>query len=158
MKNRSELRFLSSYRYNFGDVQNDPDSSTAVKTLTSMLTPAINKQIPAISRAIGLLLVVFILYGTTVEAAHKHSRVLTSTAETASVATPGTTDTSMDSKAGCHDCLLCQLHQNFSATLISFRPATGASDKTPIARGFDPISILSRINTPRSGRAPPQAN
>ena len=79
--------------------------------MTGMLT---------LKRWIGFALVVFILYGTTVEAAHRHGRILpTSGAD--SVANSEHTSSPASSKTSCGDCLICQLHQNFNTTLVVFR-------------------------------------
>jgi hypothetical protein len=115
---------------------------------------------PSVKRAVGLLLVLFIFYGTTVEAAHRHGVAAPHSNSTVSVTNPdsGTSSTS-NVKPGCSDCLICQLHQNFSATLISIK----LNDAAPItrvthARRFDPVPIRSTANSPQSDRAPPQAN
>ena len=134
------------------------DSSTGVLRLTSMFNLTRNKQISAASRAVGLLLVLFIFYGTTVEAAHRHGRVPSCNSQSASLVETGTSDGSVGTKAGCNDCLICQLHQNFSATLISVRPNSSALTVRNHLRRLDPISVHSRVNTPQSGRAPPQVN
>ena len=44
-------------------------------TVTSMLMRAFQNQSANLKRGLGLLLLVFIFYGTTVEAAHRHGRV-----------------------------------------------------------------------------------
>jgi hypothetical protein len=41
-----------------------------------MLMPAFQNQSAKLKRGLGLLLLVFIFYGTTVEAAHRHGRVV----------------------------------------------------------------------------------
>jgi hypothetical protein len=137
---------------------NQSDSNTANPALTSMFTQRVNKPTSKLSRAVGLLLVVFILYGTTVEAAHRHGRILRSSSNTASFHKQGTADSPLGSKTGCSDCLICQLHQNFTATLISIGPNAEALDTHKFSARLDPVSIQSRFTTPRSGRAPPQAN
>jgi len=110
------------------------------------------------SRWLNLLLVVFILYGTTVEAAHRHGRILPSrTGATAQL------DNEHDknlgtSKTGCSDCLICQLHQNFTTTLIALRlndPPVRLPQQVAIAV---PQDLLSQIITPAAGRAPPSVS
>src|SRR5213594_492253 len=123
-----------------------------------MFTRRFNKQGVTLSRAVGWLLVVFILYGTTVEAAHRHGRVLPSVNNAASLFKTGTTDSPLGNKTSCNECLICQLHQNFTSTLISVRPNAVALAIHTTSCGLDPISVHSRVNIPRSGGAPPQAN
>lgn len=110
------------------------------------------------SRWLNLLLVVFILYGTTVEAAHRHGRLLPS---------PTNSNAQLDSdhdkdlgnaKTGCNDCLICQLHQNFTTTLIALRID---ERPTPLPQSVTiaiPQELLSQIISPLAGRAPPSVS
>jgi hypothetical protein len=111
------------------------------------------------TRWLSLLLVVFILFGTTVEAAHSHGRMLPS----ASTATPQVesqpSSNLSTNKTGCNDCLICQLHQNLTTTLIALRlkhepPARAPQQVTAVI----PEDLLAQIISPLAGRAPPQAN
>jgi len=125
-----------------------------------MITKTIQNHGAKLKRGLGLLLVVFILYGTTVEAAHCHGRVLPQSNSATSLTNPnaGSSGT-FKTKPGCNDCLICQLHQNFSATLISVKlNATAPLAHVTHAPCFDPVSISSIAYSPQSGRAPPQAN
>ena len=124
-----------------------------------MLTKAIQNHGATLKRALGLLLVLFIFYGTTVEAAHRHGVAAPQLNSAASFTNPNSDPGSTSSaKPGCSDCLICQLHQNFSATLISVKLDTQPLALITHARRFDPVSIHSIANNPQSGRAPPQAN
>ncbi|HVF22845.1 MAG TPA: hypothetical protein VM941_07225 [Pyrinomonadaceae bacterium] len=107
------------------------------------------------SHWLSLLLVAFIFYGTTVEAAHRHGRVLPSAPDTASHVDNEQTKNLTTSKTGCSDCLICQLHQNFSTTLIALRlldPPTQAPHGVEIVV---PRDLLSQSVGPVTGRAPP---
>lgn len=107
------------------------------------------------SRWLGLLLIAFIFYGTTIEAAHRHGRVLSETSDVASLTNPDESGNLASSQSGCSDCLICQLHQNFNTTLIAFRlndpPARVLYKRTTIVAP----DLLSRISSPLAGRAPP---
>jgi hypothetical protein len=124
-----------------------------------MLTKAIQNHGATLKRGLGLFLVLFIFYGTTVEAAHRHGVAAPQADSAASFTNPnsGTSSTS-NAKPGCSDCLICQLHQNFSATLISVKLNAAPLARVTHAPRFDPVSIRSIANSPLSGRAPPQAN
>ena len=124
-----------------------------------MTTKTIQNQGAKLKRGLGLLLVVFILYGTTVEAAHRHGRVLPQSNSATSLTNPnaGSSGT-FKAKPGCNDCLICQLHQNFSATLITFKLNTAPIARVTHAQRFDPVSSRSIANSSQTGRAPPQAN
>src|SRR5260370_38766239 len=98
-----------------------PDFTTAIQTVTSLLTSRFRTPSASFSRALTLLLVVFILYGTTVEAAHSHGRILPPENSAASMIDPALASNLAGGQIGCSDCLICQLHRNFSSTLITFR-------------------------------------
>jgi hypothetical protein len=107
------------------------------------------------SRWLSLLLVVFIFYGTTVEAAHRHGRILPSALGAASHVDNEQTKNLTTSKTACSDCLTCQLHQNFSTTLIALRmiePPTQAPHRVEFVV---PRDLLSQSVGPTTGRAPP---
>jgi len=124
-----------------------------------MLTKAIQNHGATLKRGLGLLLVLFIFYGTTVEAAHRHGVAATQSNSAASVTNPNSgANGTFSSKPGCSDCLICQLHQNFSATLISVKLNTASLARVTYALTFDPVSIRSIAHRSPSGRAPPQAN
>jgi len=109
------------------------------------------------SRVLSLLLLILIVYGTTVEAAHRHGGQapgkqfsgVTLSASGAARA-PGV------NLFGCGDCLICQLHQNFSTSLITIR--SGQLTLAPRAQysETDTMVVQSRRNAPRTGRAPPK--
>ena len=112
-------------------------------------------QSAGFSRWLGLLLIAFILYGTTVEAAHRHGRVLTDNSDIASLTPSEETANTTGSQTGCSDCLICQLHQNFSTSLIALRlndPPAQILHRTTSAVTPD---LLSEIISPVAGRAPP---
>jgi hypothetical protein len=115
----------------------------------------LKNQSATFSRWLSVLLVVFILYGTTVEAAHRHGRILTSDAGATSQVDNQQTQSLSNSKTGCSDCLICQLHQGFSTTLIALR-----QDDPPVQQPVRFVSVVSRdlisqIISPLAGRAPP---
>ena len=113
----------------------------------------------AFTRWLSLLLVVFILYGTTVEAAHRHGRTLPATASAAAHFANQQTQNLSTNKTGCNDCLICQLHQNLTTTLIALRLKQEAQTKAPQRVTTEaPEDLRSQIISPQSGRAPPQAN
>jgi hypothetical protein len=119
-----------------------------------MLIRAFQNRSSAITRWLGLLLVVFILYGTTVEAAHRHGRVVPDNG-TVSLADPDHSTSPVTSKSGCSDCLICQLHQNFSTTLIVFRIVDPPKQVRITIPNAIPPDVLSPLIGPTAGRAPP---
>lgn len=108
-----------------------------------------------ISRWLNLMLVVFILYGTTVEAAHRHGRILPSpTGANAQLDTEQSKNLNT-ARTGCSDCLICQLHQNFTTTLIALRLNDPPVQVPQRIVTITPRDLLSQIVSPLSGRAPP---
>jgi hypothetical protein len=112
-------------------------------------------QSATFSRWLGLLLVVFILYGTTVEAAHRHGRVLPAHAGAWSQLDSEQSQTLSTNKTGCSDCLICQLHQGFSTTLIALRQDDPPVQQTHRFVSAAPRDLISLISSPIAGRAPP---
>ena len=124
-------------------------------TVTSMLMRAFQIQSADLKRGLGLLLVILILYGTTVEAAHRHGRIPpTGNTETSRVDTDQSS-TPVGTKVGCNDCLICQLHQSFNTTLVSFRVADPPTQPQAKLTAPVPRVVNSQVTSPRSGRAPP---
>jgi hypothetical protein len=111
------------------------------------------------SRALSLLLLGFIVYGTTVEAAHTHGSLAANNASASSSFSDPATETKTHSHLlGYGDCLICQLHQHFSATLISVPPSIVPSSLRSRIFNLTAVSVHSQTSTPRTGRAPPQAS
>jgi hypothetical protein len=111
----------------------------------------------AFPRALSILLLAFIICGTTVEAAHNHGNLPGSNKVTSAAhfSDPATESTVHTSSLNCGDCLICQLHQNFSSTVLSVTPSIG-----PSADGFHTftlttVSIHSQTAATQRGRAPP---
>jgi len=111
----------------------------------------------AFTRVLSFLLLGFIVYGTTVEAAHTHGKIATARAAAgaSSFSDPAKESSTTTKPTGCGDCLICQLHQNFSATEISVPPSLVSASLRSRLFTLTAVSVLSQITTPRRGRAPP---
>src|ERR1044071_1304087 len=97
----------------------DFDKEVVYNPEVPMLIKAIQNRSASFKRGLGLLLVLFIFYGTTVEAAHRHGVAAPQSNSATSVTNPNSgASSTFGTRPGCSDCLICQLHQNFSATLI----------------------------------------
>jgi len=123
-----------------------------------MLMKRFQNQSANLKRGLGLLLLIFIVYGTTVEAAHRHDRVAPAAHNAVAFEQTGSTSSTRTTQSGCSDCLICQLHQNFSAALISVKPIAEPLVRQTYTPQSDPVSISSTTHSSQSGRAPPQAN
>lgn len=113
------------------------------------------KQSTPFSRWIGVLLVVLIFYGTTVEAAHRHGRVLNVQSGAASQLDSPQSQNLSTNKTGCSDCLICQLHQSFSTTLIALRLNDPPVQPAQRFVSEVPRDLIAEIISPLAGRAPP---
>jgi hypothetical protein len=120
-----------------------------------MLISAFQNHRASLKRWLGLSLVIFILYGTTVEAAHRHGRILPSRGSATSLTGSEQTSTPLASKSACSDCLICQLHQNFNTTLIAFRIADPPKQVRVNLTAAIPLDVLSQVTGSTAGRAPP---
>lgn len=110
----------------------------------------------AFRRVLSLLLLSFIFYGTTLEAAHKHGRVGegSTTSRGAAVQEPGTTSDT-GNLAASSECLICQLHQNFSTAVTTARHVSPL--QAPVTHTFLTTfeSLQTRTTRTGSGRSPP---
>src|SRR5687768_2141605 len=89
----------------------------------------------AVSRTVAGLLLVFVIYGTTIEAAHRHGRIFGSEQSKSAFVSP---DNATKGVAGgslsCAECLICQLHQHFSASLVTVRESGNINQASEIGR------------------------
>jgi hypothetical protein len=108
-----------------------------------------------VTRWLGVLLIAFILYGTTVEAAHRHGRVLSNKSDVTSVTQSEKSGNLKSSQSGCGDCLICQLHLHFSTTLVALRQNDPPVRVLQTTTAVVTPHLLSRITSPSAGRAPP---
>lgn len=112
----------------------------------------------AFPRALSIVLLAFIVCGTTVEAAHNHGNLVASNAvaSAAHFSDPATESKLGTSSPGCSDCLICQLHQHFSATVISVPPSVAPLTLAATFVHSHAITTRSQSIVTRTGRAPPQ--
>ena len=106
-------------------------------------------------RVLSFLLLGLILYGSTLQAVHKHGAALSSQLEAVVISTPSPEDISTTGLQGCTDCLICQLQQSFSAPLV-----THIDLAPPAAQTVGFLDTASRrpstfVTISHSGRAPP---
>jgi hypothetical protein len=133
------------------------DSNIARKKVTREGHSNLRRKQGAFSRALSILLLGFIVYGTTVEAAHTHGSLTAakSTITASTFSDPASKTKANSNLTGCGDCLICQLHQYFSASLISVPPSIVSSSLRSRFSTFTAVSVSSETNAPRRGRAPP---
>lgn len=125
--------------------------------MTIPLRARVTAKPSPVSRAISLLLLVLIVCGITVEAVHRHNGIAAASLsnQTTSLSNTGTTQDTTFGRVNCSDCLICQLHKNFSSALLSSRSVWYPPPLREQYFEIATIAFHSGINTPRRGRAPP---
>ena len=113
-----------------------------------------------LARLLSLLLLSFIFYGTTIRAVHQHGNPVlpVESASRASISEKGSETTINTTLGGCNDCLTCQLHQQFSATLTSSPPSVDRTISNSLFSTLALVSAGSRTTAPTIGRAPPSVS
>jgi len=118
------------------------------------------------ARLLAALLLASLAWGTTAEFNHHHgSRVrfdqsLLSTTQNADDSSPvkiessKTNGTTSSSKTGAQ-CLICQLHQNLSATALGHVPGVGTAETHSLKAQSSVVFQRSEFTTNCQGRAPP---
>lgn len=139
----------------YGRLPFAPNSSPNRGTVTRMPHFSLGRH-ASFSRALSLLLLVFVLYGTTVAAAHRHGRILDAESGSAtSVSQPNNSSTLNGGQLGCNECALCQFHRHSSTALITIRISTAELNTHLETQDAGPIALKSQTNAPQQGRAPP---
>jgi ABC-type phosphate transport system permease subunit len=132
------------------------DSNITRKKVTREGRSKLVKTSGLFSRALSLVLLGFIVYGTTIEAAHTHGNLPANRAIAGSTFSDPASETKANGNLlNCSDCLICQLHQNFSASLISVPPSIVSSSLRSRTFNLTAVSVSSNTNAPRRGRSPP---
>jgi hypothetical protein len=125
-----------------------------------MLQTKLNTMCAAFPRALSILLLAFIICGTTVEAAHNHGNLAGSTqAQSAGhFSDPATEGAINTGSLNCSDCLICQLHQNFSTAVLSVTPNLAPLVISTRRIQFHSLLASSQTSVTRTGRAPPKTS
>jgi hypothetical protein len=136
------------------------DSKAVVKTVNRRPNLKPVRSYAAFTRVLSLLLLGFIVYGTTVEAAHKHGNLVQSSevSQTGSLSSHESGTELNTTVNGCNDCLICQLHQQFSTTLTSSPPSIDQLVSNSFFATLALVSAGSRTTVPSAGRAPPHTS
>jgi len=116
---------------------------------------------------LAVLLLAALAWGSTVELTHHHGakgrlgESLFDTAQSPNAEATSTqiqssdaNGTSSNSKTGA-ECLICQLHQNLSATVIGHAPGVGPTETRGLKAPTTVVCELSEFRACGQGRAPP---
>ena len=112
-----------------------------------------------LSRLVAGLLLVFVIYGTTIEAAHRHGRLFNSDrSKSSSVSSDDGSQGVTGSSRSCAECLICQLHQHFSASLVTERFKDSPSPLVTEVFQATTQGLQTRSVSAQTGRGPPLAS
>jgi hypothetical protein len=111
-------------------------------------------------RVLGFVLLAFVTYAATVEAVHRHGGLLPVAGETAAtvISQSGEAGSSANDSRAIGECLICQLRQQLSFTLLNAPPLIVAPQQQTARTQAAIIRSFSRPDTPQRGRAPPPAS
>jgi len=119
------------------------------------------------TRLLAILLLAAFAWSTTAALSHHHGtkaklgKSLSSTAQsptadeaTSTQVSSSNTNGTSNSKTGA-ECLICQLHQNLSATVIGHSPGVGPTETSGLNPLPSTVVQLSEFRSTGHGRAPP---
>ncbi|MEA2202588.1 MAG: hypothetical protein QOI89_3239 [Solirubrobacteraceae bacterium] len=118
------------------------------------------------ARLLALMLLASLAWGSTVELTHHHgvkaAASLSGAAQSPAaddatatqISSSETSGTSSNSKTG-GECLICQLHQNLSTTIIAHTPGDGPTETLALRSAPSAVVHLSEFTSTGQGRAPP---
>jgi hypothetical protein len=128
--------------------------------VTSQPTSATSHQKAPLARLLAFVLLAFVAYSTTVEAVHKHGALSLAANGVSATAiySSGDTGTSANNSRSASECVICQLRQQLSTSLLSALPQTIAPQEQIARRHSAALPASLRFATPQRGRAPPLAS
>ena len=106
----------------------------------------------SLARVLSSLLLVLIVYGTTIEAAHRHGRVLKTEAceQSHSVSSPGVPTNQASGQFNCSECLICQLQKTFRKHCTV--RAVSSPPRARLELIHCGVAFQSETNAPQKGR------
>jgi len=119
------------------------------------------------ARMLAALLLAAIAWSSTVEFTHHHGAKsgsfeslsqswIADEATTTQISSSNTSGTSSKSNTGA-ECLICQLHQNLSASEISHTPGVGPTETSGLNAPPNAVVQQSEFTSTGQGRAPPSS-
>ena len=125
--------------------------------MTSNTVSAARHRHAPLARLLAFALLAFVTYTTTAESVHRHDGLALKRAgvSAAAVSPSGDANTSANDSTALRDCLICQLRQNLSSSLLSALPQLVAPQVEAELSQAGALPAASRFEAPRRGRAPP---
>jgi hypothetical protein len=117
-------------------------------------------QTAPLARLLAFVLLAFVSYAATAESVHRHGGILlvSQVCSAPAIASSDETASSVNDDRVTADCLICQLRQQLSFSLLN-APSLNVIPQAQIAR-FSAAALFSFSGTaaPKRGRAPPCAS
>lgn len=128
--------------------------------MTSKTVSAARRRHAPLARLLALVLLAFVTYTTTAESVHRHGGLALEGAagSAAAVTSHGDADSTASDSPALGDCLICQLRQNLSFSLLSALPQLAAPQVKAELSPAVALLAASRFEAPRRGRAPPSTS
>jgi Protein of unknown function (DUF2946) len=113
-----------------------------------------------LQRIMALVLLAFVAYVATAGVVHRHGglSVATHGSAAAAINPAGDAGSSANDSRAVSDCLICQLRQQLSFSLLNAPPLILAPPAQLARMPRAVLSCFSRTDTPQRGRAPPLAS
>jgi hypothetical protein len=129
--------------------------------VTSNTAAVTRRRHTPLARVLAFVLLAFVAYTTTAESVHRHGGLALKRSESSAatvIRSSGDANPSADDSLSVSDCLICQLRQHLSSSLLTELPQLVAPQAPPeLSQTVAPLSA-SRVETPRRGRAPPHTS
>ena len=125
--------------------------------MTSNTGLATARRHAPLARLLAFVLLAFVTYTTTAESVHRHGRFAlhASDSSAATISSSGDANPSATDSPALGNCLICQLRQNLSSTLLSALPQLVAPQSEVELSPSRALFSASRFEATRRGRAPP---
>ena len=128
--------------------------------MTSNTGSATARRHAPLARLLAFVLLAFVAYTTTAESVHRHGGLALKRSESSATKVTSSSDAnpSANDSPALGDCLICQLRQNLSFSLISALPQLVAPQAQIELSPAVALLSASRFEAPRRGRAPPSTS
>ena len=125
--------------------------------MTSSTRTAVSRPHAPVKRILAFVLLAFVTYAATAEAVHRHGGLLPNAlARSATVLSPSDdAGSSANDSRSSGECLICQLRQQLSFTLLNAPPLVVAPQLEIALAQATALPSFSRPDAPQRGRAPP---
>jgi hypothetical protein len=128
--------------------------------VTSNTASVTRRPVAPLARLLACVLLAFVAYTTTAGAVHRHGsfapdRLLSSAT---AISPSGDADSSANESRSIGECLICQLRQQLSFSLLNALPQIVAPQNQTLRTPAVALSCFSRPESTQRGRGPPLAS